>query len=101
MFKRPAILTSLAIKKVTDTEGAVLVCTIQSCDLQIVVIGIIEGQSCAMIRNYLAQHCAHAVKKFFACRPGERKLIGLYQRLASIWNIPLRFQCNENLLAAT
>jgi|SRR5438477_2768914 len=90
MFKCPAILTGIAVKEVTDAKSAIFVCTIQSCDFETVVIGIVNRQSSAMIKNYLLQGSAHALKNCFACRSGECKLIGLQQRFVPSRNISLR-----------
>ena len=56
------------VKEVTDAKSAIFVCTIQSCDFETVVIGIVNRQSSAMIKNYLLQGSAHALKNCFACR---------------------------------
>jgi hypothetical protein len=100
MLKCPAILTSVAIKKVTDAKGAIFVWTVQSCDLETVVIGIVKRQSSAMIRHYPFQRSAHALKNSFACRSGECKLIDLQQRFVQSRNISLWLHLiNRNLQA--
>jgi hypothetical protein len=101
MFKCPAILTGIAVKEVTDAKNAIFVCTIQSCDFETVVIGIVKRQSSAMIKNYLLQGSAHALKNCFACRSGECKLIGLQQRFVPSRNISLRLHLIPQNLAST